>query len=73
MGEGMSAADALSGKLSVAEGAHTAPVLAELAGQRGIAMPIVDAVTRLLAGHAPARQVVAELLARPLRAEGEAA
>ncbi|MFN5084786.1 MAG: NAD(P)H-dependent glycerol-3-phosphate dehydrogenase [Novosphingobium sp.] len=73
LGEGMSAAEALSGKLSVAEGAHTAPVLAELADARGIAMPIVDAVARLLAGQAPARQVVAELLARPLRAEGELA
>lgn len=73
LGEGMSAAEALSGKLSVAEGAHTAPVLAGLAAQRGIAMPIVAAVARLLAGDAPARQVVAELLARPLRAEGELA
>ncbi|MFM6950314.1 MAG: NAD(P)H-dependent glycerol-3-phosphate dehydrogenase [Novosphingobium sp.] len=73
LGEGLSAAEALSGKLSVAEGAHTAPVLADLAAQRGIAMPIVAAVARLLAGDAPARQVVAELLARPLRAEGELA
>ena len=47
--------------------------LADLAGKRGIAMPIVDAVARLLAGAAPARQVVAELLSRPLRAEGEQA
>jgi hypothetical protein len=30
-------------------------------------------VARLVAGDAPARQVVAELLARPLRAEGELA
>lgn len=73
LGEGMSAAEALSGKLSVAEGAHTAPVLAQLAEARGIAMPIVAAVARLLEGEAPARQVVAELLARPLRAEGELA
>jgi glycerol-3-phosphate dehydrogenase (NAD(P)+) len=69
LGEGLSAAAALSGKLSVAEGATTAPVLAELAAKRGIAMPIVDAVARLLSGAAPARQVVSELLARPLRAE----
>ena len=73
LGKGMSAAEALSGKLSVAEGAHTAPVLSDLASKRGIAMPIVDAVARLLAGQAPAQQVVAELLARPLRAEGELA
>ncbi|MBW8785443.1 MAG: NAD(P)-dependent glycerol-3-phosphate dehydrogenase [Novosphingobium sp.] len=69
LGEGMSAAEALSGKLSVAEGAHTAPVLAELAERDGIAMPIVTAVCRLLAGEAPAAQVVADLLARPLTAE----
>ena len=69
LGEGMSAADALSGKNSVAEGAATAPVLAELARRDRIDMPIVEAVCRLLAGEAPASAVVADLLARPLRAE----
>ncbi len=69
LGEGMSASEALSGKLSVAEGAHTAPVLAELAKQRGISMPIVAAVNQILSGDAPAREVVAQLLARPLKAE----
>jgi glycerol-3-phosphate dehydrogenase (NAD(P)+) len=65
----MSAAEALSGKNSVAEGAHTAPILADLARAEGISMPIVDAVARLLAGETSARAMVAELLARPLRAE----
>lgn len=69
LGEGLSAAEALAGKSSVAEGAHTAPVLAELAERAGIAMPIVAAVNRLLKGEASAGAVVAELLARPLRAE----
>jgi len=71
LGEGMSAAEALSGKTSVAEGAATAPVLAELAVRGGIDMPIVDAVCRLLSGVAPAGAVVADLLARPLKAEQE--
>lgn len=71
LGEGLTAAEALVGKSSIAEGAHTAPVLADLARQLGIAMPIVDAVDRLLKGEAPAAQVVSNLLARPLRAEGE--
>lgn len=71
LGEGLSAAEALAGKNSVAEGAHTAPVLADLARREGIAMPIVDAVCRLLASDVPARAVVAELLARPLRPEQE--
>lgn len=71
LGQGLTAAQALAGKNSVAEGAATAPVLAELARREGIQMPIVDAVCRLLDGDAPAGQVVAELLARPLRAEQE--
>ena len=70
LGEGLSAAEALAGKNSVAEGAHTAPVLAELAANAGLDLPIVEAVNRMLKGHVPARQVVAELLARPLKAEG---
>ena len=69
IGEGMSAAEALAGKTSVAEGAATAPVLADLARREGLDLPIVDAVSRLLAGQAPAASVVAQLLARPLRAE----
>ena len=48
--------------------AFTAPVLARIAAERAVAMPIVDAVCRLLAGAA-ARDVVAALLARPLRSE----
>ncbi len=72
LGEGLSAAAALAGKRSVAEGVHTAPILAELARRDGIDLPIVEAVSRILTGEAPARAVVAELLARPLRAEAAA-
>lgn len=70
LGEGMSATEALAGKNSVAEGATTAPVLAELAEQAGIDMPIVMTVARLLRGEVPAQQAVADLLARPLKSEG---
>lgn len=69
LGEGASAAAVLGGAATVAEGAFTAPVLAELARSRGISMPIVDAVVALLDGTAPAREVVGSLLARPLKAE----
>lgn len=68
LGEGQSAAALMTDRRTVAEGAHTAPVLAGLARQRGIAMPIVDAVVALLGG-APARAVVGALLARPLKPE----
>ena len=73
LGEGLTAAEALAGKNSVAEGAHTAPILADLAQREGISMPIVAAVNRLLSGEVPARGVVADLLSRPLKAEGELA
>jgi len=73
LGQGLTAAEALSGKNSVAEGAATAPVLAELACRDHIDMPIVEAVCRLLAGEAPAGAVVSDLLSRPLKAEQEPA
>ncbi|CAH0495672.1 NAD(P)H-dependent glycerol-3-phosphate dehydrogenase [Novosphingobium sp. CECT 9465] len=69
LGEGANAAEVLGAQATVAEGAFTAPVLAELANQRGISMPIVEAVISLLKGTAPARDVVAGLLSRPLKAE----
>ncbi len=69
LGEGMSADEALADKRTVAEGAHTAPVLRNIARARGVQMPIVEAVNHLLDGRS-ARDVVAELLARPLKAEG---
>jgi glycerol-3-phosphate dehydrogenase (NAD(P)+) len=68
LGEGGDPAAMMSDRRTVAEGAHTAPVLAELAARHGVAMPIVTAVYRLLQG-APAQEIVAELLARPLTAE----
>jgi glycerol-3-phosphate dehydrogenase (NAD(P)+) len=70
LGEGQSAARLMADRKTVAEGAHTAPVLDQLARDMDIAMPIVAAVTRLLDG-AEARGVVSDLLARPLRAERE--
>jgi glycerol-3-phosphate dehydrogenase (NAD(P)+) len=54
----------------VAEGAFTAPVLARLAREKGIDMPIVEAVDALIAGRANVDQVLDALLTRPPRAEG---
>jgi glycerol-3-phosphate dehydrogenase (NAD(P)+) len=71
LGQGLTAVDALSGKTSVAEGAATAPVLAELAARIGVAMPIVGGVCRLLSGESPASEVVSAILSRPLKAEQE--
>ena len=70
LGEGGDAAALMADRRTVAEGAFTAPVLARIAANKGVAMPIVDAVNRLLDG-APPREVVAALLARPLRSESK--
>ena len=70
IGEGRTAAELLSDRKTVAEGAFTAPVLARLARERGIDMPIVDAVDALIAGRANIDQVLEALLSRPPRSEG---
>jgi glycerol-3-phosphate dehydrogenase (NAD(P)+) len=71
LGEGGDPAALMADRRTVAEGAHTAPVLVELAARYAVAMPIVAAVHRLLQG-APAREIAAELLARPLGPETDA-
>ena len=71
LGQGRPASELMADRRTVAEGAFTAPVLRRLAEQEGVDMPIVAAVYRLLHG-APARDIVAELLARPLGAETDA-
>ncbi|HSG34366.1 MAG TPA: NAD(P)H-dependent glycerol-3-phosphate dehydrogenase [Sphingomonadaceae bacterium] len=69
LGEGQSPATLMANRTTVAEGAHTAPVLVEKARSLGVAMPICEAVDDLLGG-APVEGVVSALLARPLKAEG---
>jgi glycerol-3-phosphate dehydrogenase (NAD(P)+) len=54
----------------LAEGAHTAPVLLELAEQSRVEMPIARAVADILSGRISVDQAVGILLARPQKAEG---
>jgi glycerol-3-phosphate dehydrogenase (NAD(P)+) len=72
LGEGRSAEELMADRRTVAEGAHTAPVLVELAARHGVAMPITTAVFQLLGG-AEAGKVVFDLLSRPLTSEGSPA
>jgi glycerol-3-phosphate dehydrogenase (NAD(P)+) len=69
IGEGRPAADLLSDRRTVAEGAFTAPVLARLARERGIDMPVVQAVDDLISGRSTVDQVLGALLSRPPRSE----
>ena len=69
VGEGRSLDEVLAGRETVAEGVTTARSAAALAAQRGVEMPIVNAVHRILFdGQAP-RQAIDELMSRDLRAE----
>lgn len=69
LGEGQSAKSLLSDRMTVAEGASTAPVLQQDAKARQVDMPIVDAVCALLAGEADVQSVVTQLMKRPLVSE----
>jgi glycerol-3-phosphate dehydrogenase (NAD(P)+) len=55
--------------LPLAEGVATAGIAAELAGERSIDAPIVDAVAAILAGRITVPEAVSALLSRPLKSE----
>jgi glycerol-3-phosphate dehydrogenase (NAD(P)+) len=69
IGEGRDVAALMADRRTVAEGAHTAPVLHRLAQEKNIDMPIVAAVDALLKGAMPLDQMLEQLLARPPRPE----
>ncbi|MFM2409322.1 MAG: hypothetical protein RL481_150, partial [Pseudomonadota bacterium] len=69
LGQGKAAAELLADRRTVAEGAHTAPILLKSSQSLGVDMPIVAAVCTLLEGRAEVNAVVAALLSRPLKAE----
>jgi glycerol-3-phosphate dehydrogenase (NAD(P)+) len=54
----------------LAEGIFTAPVLVEMAKNKGVDMPIAAAVAEILAGRTGVDAAVEALLTRPFRAEG---
>ena len=70
IGEGRSAAELLADRRTVAEGAFTAPVLARLAREQGIDMPIVAAVDGLLAGACSVDAVLERLAGPPAARRG---
>jgi glycerol-3-phosphate dehydrogenase (NAD(P)+) len=71
LGRGETLQQAVSGKLSVAEGVASAPAVRELARKLGVETPICEAVAAVLAGELHIDKAIGGLLARPLRAEFE--
>jgi glycerol-3-phosphate dehydrogenase (NAD(P)+) len=71
LGQGKTVAEALAGKLSVAEGAASAPAVRDLADKLGVEMPICEAVAGILADEHTVDAAIMGLLSRPLKSEGE--
>jgi glycerol-3-phosphate dehydrogenase (NAD(P)+) len=65
IGEGGNVRDLMTDRRTVAEGAHTAPVLHRIAVERGIDMPIVAAVVELLEGKVAIDELLETMLSRP--------
>ena len=69
LGEGKLIDDILRTRKSVAEGYHTAGVVHEMAADRGIVMPVIDAVHAILHEGADIDTVIAAILNRPFTKE----
>jgi glycerol-3-phosphate dehydrogenase (NAD(P)+) len=69
LGRGETLEQALSGKLSVAEGVASAPAVRQLARKLGVDTPICEAVAAILAGEVDVDAAIAGLLSRPIRDE----
>jgi glycerol-3-phosphate dehydrogenase (NAD(P)+) len=68
LGEGKTADAASGGKL--VEGVFTAQVLLDMAKQKGVDMPITEAVAAVLGGQLNVTEAIEMLLTRPFKAEG---
>jgi glycerol-3-phosphate dehydrogenase (NAD(P)+) len=69
LGAGQTLEEALSGKLSVAEGVASAPAVRQLARKLGVDMPISEATAAILAGEIGVDEAILGLLSRPIREE----
>jgi glycerol-3-phosphate dehydrogenase (NAD(P)+) len=69
LGRGQTLAEALAGKLSVAEGVESAPAVRELAQRIGVETPICEAVAAILDGKLGVDDAMHALMTRPLKSE----
>ncbi len=69
LGEGKTLEEVLGARNSVSEGVYTASAVVEIAEVSGLDLPICAAVQSVVSGEETVDEAIAELLARPLRAE----
>jgi glycerol-3-phosphate dehydrogenase (NAD(P)+) len=70
LGQGQELAAILAGRRSVAEGVYTAAAVVKVAAEKGIDMPISQAIHAIVEGRQTVDAAIDALLSRPLRAEG---
>lgn len=71
LGRGEKLEEILGSQREVVEGVRTTPAAAKLAQDHGVDMPIIDAMTRLLAGEVDPKTALHELMTRQLKVEAE--
>ena len=69
IGKGQAVAQALAATDSVVEGVATTASVVELAEKLGVEMPITEAIHQVLFASRKPDQAIADLMARPLKAE----
>ena len=70
LGRGRKIADILSELRAVTEGVANAPAVVAMAMRAGVEMPVCAAVSELVSGARGLDDIIAALLARPLKSEG---
>jgi glycerol-3-phosphate dehydrogenase (NAD(P)+) len=69
LGRGQTLEQALAGKTAVVEGVNTTRTAVALGERHGVELPIAREVANILFEHKPARQAIADLMERELKAE----
>ncbi len=69
LGQGKTVDEIMSGRKTVAEGYHTAGILAEIADRENIEMPIAGAVNEILHKGGDVKKIVQDLMNRPYVSE----
>jgi glycerol-3-phosphate dehydrogenase (NAD(P)+) len=69
LGQGQTLQQALAGKAAVVEGVNTTSTAVALGEREGVELPIAREVANILFKNKPARQAIADLMERELKAE----
>ncbi len=69
LGEGQALSEVLNSRRSVAEGVYTAAAVVQRAREKGLEMPIAEAVHAIIEGETSVAAAIEALLSRPLRSE----